>query len=168
MQNEATGASKEQIDITRDRVDGNKEAAKEKWHEKGIKIIPAVIAVPGFLFGIYTFQAQQRTTQTQGFKIKLWDKKLDVYNQLVGVAGDIIIYRNDTTALDSLTEKFDKIYYSSLILVQNDSVEHSVRLYKDALADYREGIKSILFLKDKQISLKRKIGQALKVNQDFD
>jgi hypothetical protein len=116
---------------------------------------------------IITFQVQQRTTQTQNFKMRLWEKKLEVYNELADISGDIIIYRNDSLALDTMVEKFDKIYYSSLILVQNDSVEAKVRKYKDALADYRQGIKSILYLKHKQVELMRKIGEALKENQDF-
>ncbi|HRH50457.1 MAG TPA: hypothetical protein PLP23_16990 [Panacibacter sp.] len=132
-----------------------------------IKIITTLIAVCGFIFGIYTFQVQQRTTQTQDFKMRLWEKKLEVYDQLAGVTGDIIIFRNDSLALDSLVEKFDKIYYSSLILVQNDSVEAKVRMYKDALADYRQNIKSILYLKTKQVILMKKIGEALKETQDF-
>jgi hypothetical protein len=169
MQNEVTGGPASKIEMANKEGEvTNPEVTKRKSFENAIKIIPTLIAVAGFIFGIYTFQAQQRTTQTQAFKIKLWDKKLEVYSQLVAVSGDIIIYRNDTTALDSLIDKFDKIYYSSLILVQNDSVEHNVRLYKDALADFREGIKSILFLKEKQINLMRKIGEALKENQDFD
>jgi len=124
--------------------------------ESILKIVSTLIAVSGFIFGIFTFQTQQRTTQTQNFKMKLWERKLEVYNQLAGITGDIIIYRNDSLALDSLADKFDKIYYSSLILVQNDSVEAKVRVYKDALADYRQNIKSILYLKEKQVALMKK------------
>lgn len=135
--------------------------------ESMLKLVSTFIAVAGFIFGIYTFKSQEKVTQTQSFKMKLWDKKLDVYSSLANVAGDIIINRKDSLALDSLQDKFDKIYYSSLILVQNDSVEFRVRVYKDALSDYRQGIKSILYLKVKQIELMKTIGFALKEKQDF-
>jgi hypothetical protein len=135
--------------------------------ENRLKLVSTFIAVAGFIFGIYTFKAQENVTQTQSFKMKLWEKKLDIYSSLANITGDIIINRNDSLALDSLQDKFDKIYYSSLIMVQNDSVEYKVRVYKDALSDYRQGIKSILFLKVKQIELIKSIGVALKEKQDF-
>jgi len=135
--------------------------------ESILKITSTIIAVGGLLLGIVTFKSQERYTQTQNFRIRLWERKLDVYTVLADIAGDIIVYRNDSTALDSLQDKFDKIYYSSLILVQNDSVEAKIRIYKDGLSDYRQGIKSIHYLKEKQIDLMRKIGIALKEKQDF-
>jgi hypothetical protein len=135
--------------------------------ENSLKVLTALITAAGFIFGIITFQAQQKNIQTENFKMKLWEKKLNIYTDLSDIAGNIIIYRNDSLSLDSLIDKFDKIYYSSIILVQDDSVEASIRSYKDALSDYRQEIKSIIYLKKHQVSLMHALGRSLKQTQDF-
>lgn len=173
MHNESRVISESQSSPRRFQVEVDLKSNKPKELPKGVsldsilKIISALIAAAGFVFGIVTFQAQQRNIQTESFKMKLWERKLSTYNELAEIAGNIVIFRNDSLALDSLVDKFDKVYYSSLILVQDDSVEVKVRAYKEALADYRQGYKSILYLKKCQIYLMQAIGNSLKKTQDF-
>jgi hypothetical protein len=135
--------------------------------ESVLKVMTALITAGGFIFGIITFQAQQKNIQTESFKMKLWEKKLNVYSTLSDIAGNIIVFRNDSLALDSLGDEFDKIYYSSLILIDDSSVEKSIRLYKDDLSDYRREFISIIELKKSQIRLMRSFGRSLKQLQDF-
>jgi hypothetical protein len=173
MPSEQITSDNNREDTSRSAFDVTIKKEDEKKHSNTIgidnmlKIVTALITAGGFIFGIITFQAQQKNIQTENFKMKLWEKKLDIYTSLSDIAGNIIIFRNDSLALDSLIEKFDKIYYSSIILVQDDSVEANIRTYKDALSDYRQGFKSILYLKEHQVCLMRAIGQSLKQTQDF-
>ena len=173
MHNESGAVTKTPSPPRRFQVEVDLKSDKPNESPKGLsldsilKITSSLIAAAGFVFGIVTFQTQQKNIQTESFKMKLWERKLSTYNELADIAGNIVIFRSDSLALDSLVDKFDKVYYSSLILVQDDSVEVKVRAYKEALADYRQGYKSILYLKKSQIYLMQAISNSLKKTQDF-
>jgi len=129
------------------------------------KILTALIAVGGFIWGIIEFQQRQLYNETYEFRYKLWEQKLKTYTELRNVSGDIIVYRNDSKKLDSLQAVFDRLYYSAMIMVEDTAVEEKVIDYREALSDFRDDIKSENYLKKKQIEMIRELSSSIKKRQ---
>src|SRR5688572_21256493 len=104
MHNEQVTVTKTPLPPRKYQVEVDLKSDKPKEPSKGVsldsflKIISALIAAGGFVFGIITFQAQQKNIQTENFKMKLWERKLTTYNELADIAGNIVIFRNDSLA----------------------------------------------------------------------
>ncbi len=129
------------------------------------KLITALVAAGGFIWGIIKFQEEQRFNETHEFRIRLWEKKLQTYSKLVDVTGNIIISRNDSESLDSLENEFDLLYYSSMIMVEDENVESKMIHFKEALSDFRNEIKKEQYLKRKQIHLIEAVKESLRAGQ---
>ncbi|THH34347.1 hypothetical protein [Neolewinella litorea] len=131
------------------------------------KIVAALIAAGGFIWGIIEFQQRQFFNETHEFRWRLWEERLKVYTDLQQVSADIIIFRNDSIALDSLEEKLDRLYYSALVVVEDPEVEAKVIEYRESLNDFRQGIKDSHFLKRKQIDMMKGLSASLKKRQQL-
>ena len=131
------------------------------------KIIAALVAAGGFVWGIIEFQQRQYFNETQEFRRQLWESRLLTYNKLQEVTGLIIVMRNDPKIIDSLTVEFDRLYYSAMILVEDTVVEAKMVVLAEAISDFREGVKSEMYLKKKQIELMRELSISLKKRQEL-
>lgn len=128
-------------------------------------IIASLVAAGGFVWGIIEFQQRQFFNETHEFRRKIWERKLETYTELQNISGNIIIYRNKPEILDSLLVEFEHLYYSAMIMVEDSLVESKVIAYREALNDFKEGIKGEQFLKKKQIEMMRELSSSLKRKQ---
>lgn len=134
----------------------------ENWS----KVISMVIAVAGVLIGIYEFQSQQRYNETHEFKLRIWEQRLSEYTKLSEISGKIIVcidWRKNKAAQDSLSQKFHELYYSTLPMVQDTSVEKRLIDFNLALLDYNNEIETDeIILKKKQLHLMEALGVSIR------
>lgn len=135
--------------------------------DNATKIISSIITVGGFIWGIITFQTEQRVNETLEFRRKLWEKRLDTYNKLSEITGKLIVYRNNEQAFDSLQERFDFLYYSSMVMVEDTLVEDRMISFSNAIKDYKEKRKTEIHLKFKAIELMKEMSKSLKKKQEL-
>lgn len=131
------------------------------------KVVATLIAVGGFIWGIIEFQQRQLYNETHEFRRRLWENRLETYTRLQDVTGLIIVKRNDSKALDSLQSEFDRLYYSAMIIVEDQRVEAKMVELSEALRDFKDGVKKESFLKKKQIELMRELSISLKRKQNL-
>ncbi len=131
------------------------------------KILTALIAAGGFVWGIIAFQYEQRTNETLEFRRKLWEKRLETYNKLSDVIGELIIKRSDQQAFDSLQNRFEFLYYSAMVVVEDSLVEQKMVSFLTAINDFKLRRKSEIHLKTKALQLMRDISTSLKKKQDL-
>ncbi len=89
-------------------------------------IITTILAIVGTIVGIWEFNYQQRVTQTQIFKQKIWELRQSVYTNIAKATGEIIVFRNDKKALDSIKIKYQNLYYSFMPMCEDATVEDSL------------------------------------------
>lgn len=140
---------------------------KPNYLEIGTKIVTAVVALGGLIWGIVEFQKNQEFNETHELRKKLWDERFETYAKVQAVTGMIIVKKNDPKALDSLKNEFDLLYYSTMVTVEDSTVEDKMIEFANAFDDFRQGIKKDSFLKKKQIELMRAIANSQKKNQDL-
>ncbi len=126
------------------------------------KVIPSLVAVAGVIVGVWQFHAKQQQEETLEFRRKLWEQRMNTYSRLSETTGAIIIYRNDATALDSLSKTFQRMYYAAMPMVQDEAVEQKLIDFNLALIDFLEKKKDEQYLKSKQIQLMKELGVSLK------
>lgn len=131
------------------------------------KIVSSLVLAGGFIWGIMEFQHRQHFNETNELRMKLWEKKLETYSKLQNISGEIIINRNEEAKLDSLQLEFDRLYYSTMILVEDTLVEAKVIKYREALNDFQEGVKGEQYLKAKQIEMIKELSSSLKKRQEL-
>ncbi len=129
------------------------------------KIVAALVASGGFVWGIIEFQQRQLFNETHEYRRRLWEKRLETYTKLQEVTGMIIVKRNDSKALDTLENRFDQLYYSSMIMAEDTLVEAKMVELAEAIRDFRAGIKKDAYLKKKQIELMRELSISQKKRQ---
>jgi hypothetical protein len=107
-----------------------------------VKLITPLITIFGLLIGIWQFNRQQSFNEKLEFKRKMWEKQLDAYTQISDNVSKIII-ENDRNRLDSLSRKYEELYWGKLPLFTDKNVHYSMKEFREILQDHLNGIKNL-------------------------
>ncbi len=127
-------------------------------------IISTLLAIAGIIIGVWEFNYQQRVTQTQVFKQKIWEQKQETYSGMARITGQIIVYRNDSVALDTIRVKYQNLYYSFMPMCEDVSVEKELIDFNTQFEMYQryKNQTNELLLKKHQILLSKSLGISIK------
>jgi hypothetical protein len=103
--------------------------------ENILKTTTAVIAISGFIYGIYEFLVQNERQYRQ----KIYETQLELYNEVMDLSSVIA-----TTPYDSVpsklaienSRKFDEFYYGKMTLFEDTAVEKAMIEYKTMKDDF--------------------------------
>ncbi|MNE14511.1 hypothetical protein D3C80_1073920 [compost metagenome] len=114
-----------------------------------LKIIGSILTAAGIIIGLWQFTEGQKQNVKIEFERRMWEKKLNTYDELAKVTGDILIHAKDTLVFDSLFLEFDRLYYTKMVLAESDSVEKLMIRTRDELKNFRKGESDINRLKNR-------------------
>jgi hypothetical protein len=107
--------------------------------ETTIKIIAPVITIAGLLVGVWQFSNQQTYNDKMEFKRKVWEKRLDAYTEIADIMSKIVT-ETKREKVDSLSGKFEQLYWGKLPLFEDSLVEKSLKNFQELLQDAKENI----------------------------
>jgi hypothetical protein len=96
--------------------------------ENSIKIIGAMIALGGFLWGMFTyFDARKQEYETRRIEATrpFLERQLQLYTEATQIAAILSTTTADSIAENSL-RRFWELYWGELALVENDAVEKAM------------------------------------------
>ena len=117
------------------------------------KIIAPILTLPGIVVGLWQFNYGQRQNEKIEFKRRMWEKELNTYDELAKITGEILIHAEDSVKFDSLRMEFDRLYYTTMVLSENDSVSELMINTKRELKDFKDGESSHLRLEQRVMLL---------------
>lgn len=103
--------------------------------ENILKFITAVIAVLGFVYGIFQFFEQQERQYRQ----KIYESQLELYKEVTDLAARIALTDYDSVLSYSSkinSQKFDEYYYGKMILFEDTAVEKAMINFKSIKDNY--------------------------------
>ena len=95
------------------------------------KIIGAVVAVGGLVFGIYQFQSQRDKGDSEK-ETMLRRQKVELYNKAAEVAASFP-QASDPKEADEKKKQFWSLYYGQLSIVEDENVKNAMMRYGGAL-----------------------------------
>jgi hypothetical protein len=103
--------------------------------ENILKTSTAIIAILGFIYGVYQFLIQNERQYRQ----KIYETQLELYNEVMDLSSIIA-----TTPYDSVpsklaienSRKFDEFYYGKMTLFEDTAVEKAMIDYKTMKDDF--------------------------------
>ena len=118
-------------------TEGNSNKQKSSfWSlENMVKTITAIIAVLGFIYGIYQFFAQQERQYRQ----KIYESQLELYKEVIDLAAKISLTGYDyvdSSFSVANSKKFDEYYYGKMTLFEDTAVENAMINFKNIKDDY--------------------------------
>lgn len=113
-----------------------------------LPLLTTLVAVAGFLFGVYQFKAQQeerlrteRLANNREFKKALWEKQLTYYLEAAQAASTLASF-NENDEKDIQPERtkarirFWQLYYGELAVIEDSNVSNAMVRYGRCLRDY--------------------------------
>jgi hypothetical protein len=95
------------------------------------KIIGAVVAVGGLVFGIYQFQSQKDNGNSEKEKM-LREQKVELYRKATEIAASFP-QASDPKEAEAKKKEFWSIYYGQLSIVEDENVKNAMMKYGGAL-----------------------------------
>ena len=99
------------------------------------KVITPIITLTGLAVGLWQFHQQQRISETQEFRRRVWDRKLQAYNDLAAITSQIMTSIG-TPQFDSLSRRYKQVYWAAMPLL-GDSVEHYMTDFDEEITSIR-------------------------------
>jgi hypothetical protein len=96
--------------------------------ESSIKIIGALIALGGFLWGMFTyFDAREREAETRRIEAtkSFLERQLQLYTEATQIAATLATVTTDSIE-DKTIQRFWQLYWGELALVENADVEKAM------------------------------------------
>lgn len=139
-----------------------------RWTDFFTKIIPVVLSILGFVWGIYQFNVQQNKNAQEEFDRRMFSNSLDAYSKMTQIVGKMTVLQlpKDSAKYDSLQGVFDETYWGSLLLVEQDNVRQALRLLKAEIVDVRLQKGSIENIRLRQDYLSEQFRIALRSYRD--
>jgi|SRR6185437_1018654 len=103
--------------------------------ENIVKTITAIIAVLGFIYGVYQFLMQNERQYRQ----KIYEAQLELYDEVMDLTSIIATTPYDSVATTLASEnsrKFDEFYYGKMTLFEDTVVEKAMIEYKNMKDDF--------------------------------
>lgn len=103
--------------------------------ENILKTITAIIAILGFIYGVYQFLIQNERQYRQ----KIYETQLELYNEVMDLSSIIATTSYDSVATKLALEnsrKFDEFYYGKMTLFEDTAVEKAMIDYKIMKDDF--------------------------------
>jgi hypothetical protein len=143
MQSEAQHEEQTQLEIRKLRLEiqGLERASKLGYLiTQQIPSLTALIAVGAFIFGIIQYKAQQqkdRDLRDKEFKLKYWEKQLDVYLSISQSAARLATLDNEDER-DKEYQRFTELYFGNfLMIVTDDKTAHAAKTFFQKYIDYQ-------------------------------
>jgi|GEM_PF-7126114 len=117
------------------------------------RIVGIVTTVAGIIIGVWQFNSGQRQNEKMEFKRRMLEKEINTYENLAKVTGEILVHANDSMKMDSLRLEFDRLYYTSMVMTETDSVSYLMIKTRNELLDYQNHESNIKRVKQRIIHL---------------
>lgn len=137
-----------QLEKIRLEIDGLKRSGRESSLVRYLPLLTTLVAVAGFLFGIYQFKTQQderlraeKISNDREFKKALWEKQLNYYLEAAQAASTLASF-NENDGKDIQPERtkarvrFWQLYYGELAIIEDPNVSDAMVKYGRCLRDY--------------------------------
>lgn len=127
----------------------------EEQHRKWNIIISGlapILPVRGIIFGFWQFSAEQEAIKIREleliakndsleFKLKIWEKQLDIYMQLANLAGEISISTKDKTLFEEMVVLFNSLYWGNMIFVEDSEVQKEMTDFHVEILSFQRGLR---------------------------
>lgn len=125
------------------------------------KIVGPIIPLIAIIAGLWQFNAGQEGNYRMEFNRRMFERKLNTYDELAKITGEIVMAADDTLKFDSLRMQFDRLYYTRMVLSENDTVSSLMIDTRNELLDYRNNESDIIRVKKRVLFLMDKIKGSL-------
>lgn len=115
--------------------------ADKKWYVliQYLPLTTVLVALAGFIFGIIQYKDQQqkdRVIREKEFKIKYWEKQLDVYINISQSAARLATLDNAEDR-EKEYQRFRELYYGNFLMVADEQVARTAKTFFQNYIDYR-------------------------------
>lgn len=109
------------------------------WTDIIVKVATPLFTVIGLVIGVWKYQDEQAHNDGLEFRRKMWEKRLESYTQLGDVAAKLVTNVKNKPEFDTLSVRFDQLYWGKLPLFDDDSVELHLKQFSDEVQSFRIG-----------------------------
>lgn len=106
------------------------------WNAENIvRAITLMIAVLGFIYGIYQFTVQNE----RQYKQKIYESQLELYKQVMDLSSNIATSHyseRDSTSFKGTSRRFDQLFFGQMLLFEDTGVEKAMIAFKIVKDDY--------------------------------
>ena len=125
------------------------------------KIVGPIIPLIAIIAGLWQFNAGQEANYKMEFNRKMFERTLTTYDELAKITGEIVMSAEDTLKFDSLRMQFDRLYYTKMVLAENDTVGSLMIDTRNELLDYRNNESDLNKVKRRVLFLMDQIKRSL-------
>jgi hypothetical protein len=134
---------------------------KTDWLEVALKVVTPLLTVAGLFIGVWQFNRQQGFNDSQEFKRKIWERRLDAYTEIGNLTASLVTSTGDTARFDSLTHRFEQLYWGRMPLIEDQTVEEAMRKFNAELYDFKNRDSDLNRLKGRGYELMKACQQSL-------